>query len=173
MSDDPSDELSERPNKTAAKREDAKLEALAARLAALPKDRIAELPLDADMREALAEHRRITAHEAKRRHLRRLRKLLRVEELESLSHALDRLDPSSHLAMQATQTAQRWSDRLITEGRAAMTAAIESYPELNPQQLGQLVRKAAKQRQASEAQAATPAQRELLRFLRDVILRSA
>lgn len=162
----------ERPNKTAGKREDAKLEALAARLADLPISRIDYLPLDADFRAALAEHRRITSHEAKRRHLRRLRKLLRAEEFDSLTNALDRLDPSSALAMQATQAAQRWSDRLLDDGRAGMTAAIEAYPGLDSQRLGQLVRKASKQRKAAQSAALVPAQRELLRFLREVILRT-
>lgn len=170
MSENDPEDVVGRPNKSAGKRDDAELMVLAERLTTLPKSRIDSLPLDDTLREAVREHRRIRSHEAQRRHLRRLRKLLREQNLDELVPALERLDPSSPLAMQATALAQQWCERLLDDERQELTRLIEDYPQLNVQKVRQLLRKARQQRQADEGQSIPAAQRELLRLLREQII---
>ena len=50
----------------------------------MPKSKWDELPISDTLRHALAENARLTQHEAKRRHLQFIGKVMRDEDLEAL-----------------------------------------------------------------------------------------
>ncbi len=158
------------PSKSQLKREDAALQALGLRLTSLSKVQIADFPVAENLRDALVEYKRINSHEARRRHLKRIGKLLREHDSDEVALAMDKADPGSSLSMQATRTAQRWCDRLISEGKPAVTEFVEHHPAVDIQPLRQLLRKASK---GADPDKPTPAQRELLRFVRQVIVSAA
>ncbi len=151
------------PSKGQLKREDQALQALARRLVGLSKAQIAEFPASEALRDALLEWKRIPSHEAQRRHIKRIGKLVREHDAEAIALAMDRADPGSSLSMKATRIAERWCDRLLDEGRPALTDFVEQYPAVENQRLRQLLRKAAADLAAEKP---TAARRELLRFVR-------
>ena len=57
------------PSKSAMKRASKALQDLGAELAELGKERLAKVPIDEDLRDAVKDYQRFTAHEAKRRQL--------------------------------------------------------------------------------------------------------
>lgn len=159
-------------SKSQAKREDAQLQDLGARLVQLNKAQIADLPVSEFVQDALLEFKRIRSREAQRRHIKRVGRLLREQDVAQVSLALDRVDPSSSLSMQATRTAQRWCDRLLAEGAPALTRLVNQYPQLPLQSARQLLRKVHKEQVARppEDTAATASQRALLKLLRQHIV---
>lgn len=170
VSDPDANALYDGPSKSQLKREDAELQALGLRLTGLSKAQIAEFPVAENLRDALVEYKRITSHEARRRHVKRIGKLLREHDAEAVELAMDKADPSSSLSMQATRSAQRWCDRLIAEGNVAVTEFVDQHPDVDIQPLRQILRKASK---GASADNPTPAQRELLRFVRRAIVAGA
>lgn len=159
-------------SKSQAKREDALLQNLGARLVKLSKQQIADLPVSEYLHDALLEFKRIRSREAQRRHIKRVGRLIRDHDVEQVTLALDRVDPSSSLSMQATRTAQRWCDRLLQEDSSAVTSLVEHYPQLPLQSLRQLLRKAQKElaARAEDDATVTPSQRALLKLLRQHIV---
>ena len=159
-------------SKSQAKRDDAEMQALGRRLVALSRAQIEQFPVSESLRDALLEYKRIRSHEAQRRHVKRVGKLLREHAVDEVALALDRIDPSSSLSMQATQSAQRWVERLVHDGKPALTELVERYPQIPVQTLGQLLRKTRKElsQRAEDDQRPSPSQRELLRLLRQCIV---
>lgn len=170
MSDEYADDY-DGPSKSQLKREDAELESLARQLTGLRKAAQADLPAGSVLRDALAEWHRIRSHEARRRHLRRLVRLIREDDVDTLRRAADRLSPDSALSMALTRRAERWSDRLCAEPTTALTAFIDEHPDVDTQRLRQLQRRALAD--AGNDDPPSRAQRELLKCVREALRRSA
>lgn len=177
MTDELETDSEEWISKSQAKREDAQMQALGKRLLELSKAKIEEFPVSETLRDALLEYKRIRSHEAQRRHVKRVGRLLREHDVDQVALALDRVDPSSSLSMQATKSAQRWCERLIQDGKPVLTELIERYPDIPRQNLGQLLRKVrAEQKKLGDAAPdAKPSasQREMLRLLRQCIVQNS
>ena len=75
-------------SKSQRKREVNALQDLGTALEALPKDKLAKVPLPEKLVDALREAKRTTAHEGKRRQMQYIGKLMRSVELEPLELAL-------------------------------------------------------------------------------------
>ncbi len=161
------DDTPEAPSKSQIKREDQALQALGKRMTGLSAKQIAEFPVEESLRDALLEWKRIRSHEAQRRHIKRIGKLVREHDVEELELAMDRADPSSSLSMSATRMAQDWCDRLLRDGKPAMTLFVERYQVQDIQLLRQLQRAA---KPDAEAESPTPAMRKLMRFVRQQIV---
>lgn len=159
------------PSKMQRKREDKALQALGARLTGLSRRQIDDFPVSEALRDALHEWSRIRSHEARRRHLKRIGKLVREHDVAALELAMDRVDPGSSLSMAATRSAQHWCERLLDEGNAAVTELVARYPEIDVQRLRQLLRKAGRGVPEAEGKPSL-AQRDLLRFVRVQVVQS-
>lgn len=170
--DDSEDPRDDGPSKMQLKREDHAMQAFGQRLTGLSKQQIEAFPVSESLRDALLEWNRIRSHEARRRHLKRIGKLVREHDVAALELAMDRVDPSSALSMAATRSAQRWCDRLLADGGAAVTEFVETYPQVDVQRLRQFLRKAAKQGLGEDGKPGA-AQRELLRFVRQLVVSNA
>ena len=121
------------------------LQKLGERICELSQNDFKRLPLSETMLDAVAEMRRITSNTARRRHLRRLGKLLREEQLETIRAFFDESDSQHQNSTQHFHALEQWRDRLIKEGDAAISSFVQEYPEADRQQLRQLVRKAQKE----------------------------
>ncbi len=133
-------------SKTDAKRESEELQELGEALLTLRGDLFKPLPLPDKLADALADAKRITNFEGKRRQMQFIGKLMRhldEDTLQAVRHALEwqRLG-HSHDTDQLHQ-AEQWRDRLI-ESDDAVQEWIRQYPGTDIQQLRTLVRQARK-----------------------------
>lgn len=161
----PEDQEAERPSKSQIKREMERLQALGTRLLELKPDQLAKVHLSDDMLAAIAEMGRIKSREARRRHLQYMGKLMRNEDEESISTALERLDAGSAEQKRLLHELERWRDRLIEEGDAALGECLTVYPAADRQQLRQFIRNARREQELEKPPATS---RKLFRYLRDI-----
>lgn len=152
-------------SKSEIKREMHALKDMGARLMELKPSLLDKLPLNARLREALDESKRIKSHNARKRHLGFIGKLMQDQDTAPIQELLDRLDSSSDEYNRRFHQLERWRDRLINDGAIALTDYLKSYPEADRQHLGQLIRNAKKEL----AEQKPPANaRKLFKYLREV-----
>jgi ribosome-associated protein len=166
MHDPDDDELPERPSKSQRKRDMHRLQDLGARLAALRPDQWTQLPMDAGLRQALEELRRIRSREAHRRQLQFIGRLMRNADAEALETALARLQSGSIAQTRLLHTLEQWRDRLIEEGDPAVAELVAEHPQALAQELRQLIRNARRERELDKPPAAA---RKLFRYLRETL----
>ncbi|WP_137895569.1 ribosome biogenesis factor YjgA [Ramlibacter sp. 2FC] len=137
---------SDEPSKTDLKRESAELQALGEELLALRADLMARLQLSDKLTEALAEARRISNFEGKRRQMQFIGKLMRQldpEAIAAVRAALDEQRLGSARDTLALHQAEQWRDRLIAQ-EEAFSDWMQAFPGTDSQQLRALVRQARK-----------------------------
>src|SRR5690606_32553388 len=142
---------------------------LAQRLVALPPAQLAKLPVPEDLHPHIADTRRITSHIARKRQMAFLAKQMRREEDETLDAIRDAIDAGSDAARQETallHRAERWRERLLEEGDAALAELIEAHPAADRQQLRQLVRNTLDERKRNKPPHAF---RELFRAVKELL----
>lgn len=166
-------------SRTELKRESEALQALGTELLTLRADLLEALQLPEKLLEALAEARRITDFEGKRRQMQFVGKLMRGLDAETIAAAraaLAEQHQGSAARTQALHEAERWRDRLI-ESDEAVADWIAAHPGCDTQQLRALVRQARKdappESRAAVSQGLAPrhgrAYRELFRWVRDTL----
>lgn len=153
----------ERPNKSAGKRAMQALQELADRLLQLGPKEWAALDFSDKLINALQEGRRLTNAAAKRRHQRYLAKLLSLEEQAAAVDLIQTLDAKHEADNLHFHRLERWRDRLLTEGDAALAELLDEYPAADRQTLRQLMRQAGKEAEAGKPPAAS---RKLFKALR-------
>ena len=152
------------PSKSELKRQMLQLQELGKKLLTLNSKQLQSLPLTEELAAALTEYHRIKSHEARRRQLQRIGKLIRSLDHESLARGVDLFDASSEAHAQHFQQLELWRERLINED-AAVAEFIQQWPGCDQQKLRQLIRNARKELSAGKP----PAQaRKLFRFLREI-----
>lgn len=129
-------------SKTQVKRELHALQELGERLAGLPAEQLDRLPLTDPLRKALAEAPKHKTHIARKRHIQYLGKLMRDQDLDAILALVDQMDSSTRQYNERFHALERWRDRLIAEGDAALEAFVVLYPETDRQHLRGLVRHA-------------------------------
>ena len=160
-------EETEGPSKSQIKRELLELQKLGERLLEMTPSQRAPFPLSSEMQAALAEGDRIKSHNARRRHVRRLGKLLRDENLDAIHALFERIDQRHLDEKRRFHELERWRERLIEEGDAALEELLTQAPDLDRQMLRQLQRTA--QKEAQQGKPPTAA-RKLFRYLRELDL---
>ncbi len=133
-------------SRTDLKRESTELQKLGADLLTLRADLLAGLTLSDKLKEAIADAKRITNFEGKRRQMQFIGKLMRLLEPEvvaSVRAALDEQANGSAAEKLALHQAEIWRDRLITDDDAA-AQWINLNPGCDTQQLRALIRQARK-----------------------------
>ncbi len=138
-------------SKSEMKREMHKLQALGERLLKVKASQLKEFPLSDEMRSAIDESKRIKSHEASRRHLQYIGKIMRGEDIDAIQQRLDRLDPSSDLYLRVQNQAESWREKLIRDA-AAEGEWFDLYPDTDRQPFRALVR-AARKEQPQDADA--------------------
>jgi len=157
------------PSKSQLKREMTALQDLGAELVALSKERLAKIEMPERLRDALLEAQRITKHEARRRQMQYIGKIMRDVDAAPLRAAMDEINGVSKAATIRQHQLERLRTRLM-EDEAVFSEVAHDYPGADMQHLRQLRRNALK-----EAQQGKPprAYRELFRELRELEGKSA
>ena len=171
--------------KTDLKREMDALQDLGAELLTLRSDLFARLELPEKLQEALAEAKRITNFEGKRRQMQFIGKLMRKLEEDAVAAvqaALDEQRNGSAAEKLALHQAELWRDRLIADDDA-LQPWLEQFPRTDVQQLRTLIRQArkdaptAKEANVQESQGLAPRKsrsyREIFQLVREQMSEAA
>ncbi|SFE18096.1 ribosome biogenesis factor YjgA [Paracidovorax konjaci] len=133
-------------SRTDLKRESDALQQLGQDLLTLRNDLMERLQLPEKLRDALAEARRITNFEGKRRQMQYVGKLMRqLDPAVAIAAraALDEQHNGSATEKLALHEAEHWRDRLIGDD-GALPLWMERFPRTDTQQLRALIRQARK-----------------------------
>src|SRR5688500_7694042 len=149
-------------SKTRRTREMLELQALGAALAELPQAQLAGLQMREELREALLEAKRITSHEAKRRQLQYVGRLMREVDPEPIRAALAAVEGSSAQAAAAHRRLEGLRERLLADDAALTRFALE-HPGADLQELRALIRNARREQKEGKPPRAF---RELFRVLK-------
>jgi len=158
-------------SKTDLKRESTELQALGESLLTLRNELLARLQLPDTLLDALAQARRISDFEGRRRQMQFIGKLMRKLDAATLDAVRTTLDEQQRGPAQETAAlheAERWRDRLIADDDA-LGGWIETHPATDAQQLRALVRQARKDLKdgrPGEAPRQGRAYREVFRLVR-------
>ncbi|TNC92575.1 ribosome biogenesis factor YjgA [Thalassolituus sp.] len=154
-------------SKSELKREMHRFQELGEKLAALSPEKWASMPMTETLKNALQESRRVTKHEARRRHFQYIGKVMRHEDVDALQEALDLLDPSSELYGRRIRQLEQWRTRLVEDSNA-LNDFIDEHPAVDRQQLRNLVRNAQKEMQQEPPKPGS-GYKKLFQFLKEEI----
>lgn len=158
------------PSRTQQREDALEVRSLAEKLVALPPAQLLRLPIPESLLPHIAETRRITSHIAHKRQLQYLAKQMRREDDETLEAIRDALDEGGEAARrEAAQLHQteRWRERLLDEGDAALAELLVKFPAADRQKLRQLVRNAHEEKAKNRPPRAF---RELFREVKALLL---
>ena len=133
-------------SKTDLKRESEELQALGTALLELRGDLFRRLELPEKLADAIAEAKRITNFEGKRRQMQFIGKLMRkLDEatVAAIEAALEEQRMGSAAEKVALHQSELWRDRLIADDNA-LPEWLAQYPDTDIQQLRALIRQARK-----------------------------
>jgi ribosome-associated protein len=133
-------------SRTDLKRESTELQKLGEALLTLRSDLLERLELSDKFKDAIADAKRITNFEGKRRQMQYIGKLMRLLEpqvVETVRAALDEQANGSNADKLLLHQAETWRDRLIDDEDAA-AQWISLNPSTDVQQLRALIRQARK-----------------------------
>ncbi|MBI3776756.1 MAG: DUF615 domain-containing protein, partial [Gammaproteobacteria bacterium] len=100
-----------------------------------------------------------------RRQKQYIGKLMRNADAAPIQAALDAIKEHGHTSAARFRELERWRDRLIAEGDAAISAFVENYPQADRARLRTLARNAHTEQTRDEAPKSA---RMLFRYLRDL-----
>lgn len=158
--------MEEPKSKSQKKRDADALQELGVKLVELSQIKLDSLPLPANLRQAIMDARLIKSHGAKRRQHQLIGKLMRASETEPIIEGYQAILSEENAKTADFHDLERWRDRLIHEGKEALTAFIDEYQPDDVQQLRQLVKKAVDEHAHEVNHGASKA---LFRFLRSCL----
>lgn len=131
------------PSKTQLKAEADEKQALGEALLSLRADLMARLDLPVKLLDALAEAKRITSFEGKRRQMQFIGKLMRPLDPEPIRQAIDEQQNGSAQLTLTLHLAEQWRDQLI-DSDDVLGRWLTEHPDTDSQQLRALIRQARK-----------------------------
>ena len=159
------------PSKTQLKAEADEKQALGEALLTLRADLMARLDLPEKLIDAIAQAKKITNFEGKRRQMQFIGKLMRRLDTEPIIAAIDEQKNGSAQLTLALHLAEQWRDKLIASDDA-LSDWLTEHPETEAQQLRALVRQArkdAKPEKAGEAPRHGKSYREIFQLVRQAL----
>ena len=163
------------PTRTDLKRESTELQKLGEDLLTLRQDFMTRLELPDKLIDAVAEVKRITNFEGRRRQMQFIGKLMRLldpDRLDGIRTALVEQHTPSAQETQALHQAEQWRDRLIADDDA-VGQWMNLCPSTDSQQLRALIRQArkdAKPEKPGEALRHGRAYRDIFQLVREQLL---
>lgn len=150
-------------SKSQRRRDALEVRSLAASLIALDEAGLGRVPLEEDVRAAIAEARRIRSHVARKRQMQYVAKLLRRIDPEPILAALDATQQEArHLKARQHRT-EAWRDALLERGDEALGELTALRDDADRQAIRQLLRNARLEADRNRPPAAA---RSLFRLLR-------
>lgn len=153
----------ELPSKTKRKQEMHELQALGGALVALSESLLGDFALDKPLRDAVLEAKRIKSHEARRRQMQYIGRLMREVDPEPIRARLAELQGHSAQAAAQHRRLEAWRERLMADDEA-LTEFASGHPGADLQALRALLRNARKEQKEGKP---PRAYRDLFRFIKD------
>ncbi len=158
------------------KAESDALQKLGIQLLDLPAARLAKLDLPEKLFDAIAEAKRITNFEGKRRQMQFIGKLMRKVDAEPIYAAVEAAKKGSATETLMLHRAEKWRDDLIALD-GSFEQWIHAYPDTDAQHLRSLIRQAKKaivpDAGAGEAQRQAKVYREIFQIVKTAMLAKA
>jgi ribosome-associated protein len=156
----------EPPSKSQRKRDMIGLQKLGEDLTTLGKKQLEKLPLSESLLAALREfHRLPNSHEARRRQLQFIGKVMRDSNHEEIQAELDKMRTPDHSQVRRAQLIEEWGDRLLGGDEEDIGAFVSNWPLAERQALRQIVRNYSKEND----EAARVQRRKLLNYIKEFI----
>lgn len=152
------------PSKSSKKREMHALQELGEALVALSADQLARVPISDRLLEAVRDAKRFTKHEARRRQMQYIGKLMRDIDPEPIRAQLEIFSGASKAEVARQHRLERLRDGLL-EDEQRIGDIVALWPDADLQHLRTLRRNALKEREQSKP---PRAYREIFRVLRDL-----
>ncbi len=159
------------PSKTQLKAEADEKQALGEALLTLRADLMAKLDLPEKLLDAIAEAKKITNFEGRRRQMQFIGKLMRPLDTEPIRAAIDEQANGSAQLTLALHLAEQWRDKLISSDDA-LGDWLTDHPDTDSQQLRALIRQArkdAKPEKPGEAPRHGKSYREIFQLVRETL----
>ena len=146
------DELDEElKSKSEVKREMIQLQNFGQKLIDLSKHQRSKIPFTEDIKDALILADKIkNKHEALRRHVRHLAKILSESDLEPIKHALDVMANKHQQETAKFIKLEKMRDEVIEQGNEVIEALLSEHESMERQKLRQLVRQAGKEKKSEK-----------------------
>ena len=158
-------------SKTQIKREADALKLIGRDLVALSKKQLPQIPASELLFHAISVAHKIEGkHEALRRQIQYIGKVLRTEDCDAIRAAIDKLNNKHQQLTHATQRLQKLRDDLIEQGDNKINELLAQFPTLERQKLRQLVRQVNKEKKAEKPAKAAKAAKDLFIYLKPVCL---
>ena len=140
----------ELPSKSQRKRESHALQDLGTELTELTDEQLAAVELPESLRDAVLEARRLAGkHEARRRQMQYVGKLMRHIDPEPIRASIDAYKAVSREATARLHLLERWRTRLL-EDPDALTVFMSEYPHADAARVRTLLRNAERERTAGQ-----------------------
>lgn len=136
-------------SKTRRKREMAELQDLGAALVKLSGEQLARIEMPEELREAVAACRTYNKHEAIRRQMQYIGKIMRNVDAAPIAEQLAQLHAPSSRQTALFHTAEKWRDDMMADVEAVARFAL-SFPRADATRLRSLVEKARAERAADQ-----------------------
>lgn len=156
------------PTRTQQRREALVVLALATQLVEMQPTRLAKLELPEDVREEIANFRRMTSHIARKRQLAYLAKKMRRHENEAFDAVRAELGENREKQRQENAAMHRLEalrEQLLGDDESALSELINDHPKIDRQHLRSLIRLARSERDANKP---PRAYREIFQLLKDL-----
>jgi len=158
------------PSRSQQRRDALAVLELAGQLVEMPPSRLAKLPLPDEIRDEIANVRRIASHIARKRQLAFLAKLMRRHDEEDFAAVRAELGENRDRRRQEAAAMQRLEslrEQLLgDEGDAALSDLITGHPQLDRQHLRSLIRQARIEKNTPDKP--PRAYREIFQVLKDL-----
>jgi ribosome-associated protein len=132
-------------SKTQRKKDSSALQDLGAALVALSDERLSSLDLPEFLCDAVVAARAITSHEARRRQLQYIGKLMRKVDAEPIRVRLEEWKAPSLADAVRFKRAEAWRERLLADDQA-LAALQHEYPAADRARLAGLIEEARRER---------------------------
>lgn len=164
---DPQEPLS----KSARKREQQALQNLGEQLVKLSDKELATIPMDEELAEAVALARRIAnKHEALRRQLQFIGKLMRQRDINAIADAINALNAHHQQQTDSFHQLEQWRETLLTGSTEQLTAFLSEFPQANAHRIHELRHQAEQQKANKQPPMAS---RKLFVYLRELMQNSS
>lgn len=158
--------MDEPVSKSQKKRDADFLQKTAVKFIELSVAKIDILPLTDTLRKAIMDAKLIKSHGAKRRQAQLIGKLMRAADYEAILAAYEEILNEDSAVSANFHEVELWRDKLIQEGKDALTEFIDNYQPEDTQLLRQLIKKAVDEQVKAKNLGAAKA---LFRHLRSII----
>lgn len=158
--------MDEQVSKSQKKREADTLQKTAVKFIELSLTKLDTLPLPDTLRKAIIDAKSIKSHGAKRRQAQLIGKLMRAADFEAILAAYENILDEDSAVTANFHEVELWRDKLMNDGKDALTEFIDLYQPEDVQQLRQIIKKAVDDRLKEKN---TGAAKALFRYLRSAI----